>query len=181
MRPVLDKADFVRRYAAGEFGNAAPTWPKLEDCLASAARGPFHVRNRTAGGRTWYNVSRRKLAGVWQRAATEYGVDGLYISAMAPTPRTVIQGEVMEDVGGWQLTYSTVKLPMRDALQACTAYACGLAAMALVRQAMNERSWNWLRDLLERYPGHVVEFSVYDVCWGTVAGFNTVFWEVRNY
>ena len=100
---------------------------------------------------------------------------------MAPTLRTVIQGEVMEGPWGLNLTWTAVKKPMRDALAVTSLYNNGLYAKLLLRKHMNDLSYEWLQYLLETYPDHVVEFSVYDYCWGTVPGHNTVFWEVRRY
>ena len=71
--------------------------------------------------------------------------------------------------------------PMRDALKEERLTAWDLKALSLVALHMNPKSIDWLNILFQRYPGHVIEFSVYEQNWGTLAGFNTVFWEVRNY
>ena len=57
----------------------------------------------------------------------------------------------------------------------------GLSATQILQAKMNDLSWQWLNYLLEEYPDHVVEFSCFSKCWGTVPGYNTVFWEVRRY
>jgi len=38
--------------------------------------------------------------------------------------------------------------------------------------------WN---ELLERYPGHVLEVSIYDRCLGDLPNRNSLVWEVRKY
>lgn len=178
--PVLTKSDFVRRYQSGEFGNAAPTWGTLEEYLASGYRGLIHIRNRVANADTWYNVRREDARATWNLAISRgYAPEQLYVSAMAPTERTLIQGEVQRGVGGLDLTYTTVAQPMRDALREKTQYLHGAQATVLLQFFMNEYSWDWLCTLLDCYPDHVVEFSVYGVEWGTVSGHNTVFWEIR--
>ena len=184
--PVLSKRDFVRRYRAGEFGNASPTWDTAEEWWRSNQRchthALFHIRNRVKGGATFYNVPAHSMGVMWARARAKCGgAQNLYVSAMAPTEKTLIQGEVQQGLFGLDLTYTRVKKPMRDALLESSESVRGLTASLLLATGMNQRSYEWLEYLLQAYPNHVVEFSVYSVEWGTVPGYNTVFWEVRRY
>lgn len=182
--PVLTKTDFVRRYKAGEFGNASPTWDSYGEWAQAKGWNYgdfFHVRNRVAGGLTWYNVPWEKLLYVWSVARDKCGERNLYISAMAPTEKTVIQGEVCRAPWMYELTYTRVQKPMRDALRDSTRRARGLEALFLLQENLCQRSYDWLQYLLDTYEDHVVEFSTYSISWGTVPGYNTVFWEVRNY
>lgn len=192
-KPVLSKPDFVQRYARGEFGNAAPTWQTLNewqrhrkglvlDRQYMLPNRLYHIRNRVAGADTWYNLPADKVEATWDLALyAGYAPEQLYISEMAPTERTLIQGEVQQSIEHLDLLYTTVAKPMRDALRERNLRINGLAAMMVLKNRMCPNSWEWLNLLLERYPDHVVEFSTYSVDWGTVAGYNTVFWEVRNY
>lgn len=183
MRPVNSKADFVERYAAGEFGNMSPTWNSLSDFLLSDSnRGLYHIRNRVAGGSTWYNLSPRELQDKWQELCSS-GVDPktLYVSEMCPTQFTILQGEVQRSLSYVDLTYSRVVAPMREALAVETKFASGICAVTLLKWAMDASSFNWLEELFLRYPGHTVEFTCLSVCWGTLPNLNTLFWEVRNY
>lgn len=184
MKPVLTKADFVRRYAAGEFGNAAPTWDDWQSWVKDHGERHghyFHIRNRVAGGMTWYNVPYYRLGEAWGSACALYSTELLYISAMAPTDLTLLQGEVQEGLWGLDLYYTKVQKPMRDALREWSCQVSGATSDYLLRKYLCPNSYEWLRCLLEGYPGHVVEFSAYDQEWGTVPGYNTVFWEVRLY
>lgn len=183
-RSVLTKTDFVKRYAAGEFGNASPTWNNLQEWIKQNGRRfghLFHVRNRIAGGKTWYNVPYYRLDEVWKVACNLYPSDLLYISAMAPTELTLIQGEVQEGLWGLDLYYTQVKKPMRDALKEWSRQVNGVTAQYLLQKYLCPNSYEWLSRLLETYPAHVVEFSSYSTEWGTIPGYNTVFWEVRLY
>lgn len=180
-KPVLTKADFVVRYKNGEFGNASPTWDTFEEYMDSGYRGLVHYRNRVAGGKTWYNIPYETCFADWIKACLEVPRCQLYISAMAPTDKTLIQGEVMRGVWGLDLTYTFVKKPMRDAFAEQTLHANKLQAIVILRQSMDNNSFEWLQYLLDNYEDHVIEFSVYDVEWGTVEGYNTVFWECRKY
>lgn len=188
--PVKTKADFVKRYRAGEFGNHSPTWDTLEEYLASGYRGLVHIRNRVAGGPTWYNVPAEEVEGrVGIITAPFFNGspeplekrENLYFSGMAPTEKTLIQGEVMRSTRHLEFFYSTVAKPMRDALTEKSDTIYGAAAAAVLRRYLCPNSFEWLGYLLDTYPGHVVELSTYDVEWGTLPGYNTVFWEVRSY
>lgn len=183
--PVLTKHGFVERYAKGEFGNASPTFDKITDFLKEYEHlsGLFHIRNRVKGGPTWYDVPVSDVASTWERVCSSglASPDNLYISAMAPTPLTTIQGEVFITRKGIQLYYSNVKAPMREALQTQAHEADGITSKGLLQHYMNPKSYDWLQVLFERYPEHVIEFSCYSICWGTLPGYNTVFWEIRQY
>lgn len=185
MRPVNNKQDFVRRYKLGEFGNHSPSWDSVSEFLLSTYNdGPVHLRNRVAGGETWYNVNRDDVWFLAKKIAVERlaSLDDIYVSAMAPTELTTIQGEVYETATGELAFYhSRVPLPMRPSLIDGGRQAFGLQAKILLRHYLNPRSYGWLQWLLGAYPRHVIELSCYSRCWGTEPGFNTVFWEVRNY
>ena len=185
-KPVLTKQDFVRRYAAGEFGNMPPTWQTLEEYLRSGYVGLIHIRNRTKGGQTWYNVPHTEVENLWNKlikTAAENGVSPktLYISGMGPEDKKIFQGEVQRGLWGLDLHYNLEALPMRLVSPKDWYNTRGLTANLLIDSYMCQRSNQWLEYLLEEYPGHVIEFSTYSMQWGNVPGYNTVFWEVRNY
>lgn len=184
--PVLTKADFVRRYEQGEFGNHSLTWNTLYEWQIDKRVDPlalYHIRNRTPGGPTWYNIHAGSIRDSWNYL-TGYGninPTSLYLSQMAPMHNTLIQGEVMRWTNVLYLTYSLVPLPMREALAQSTKVAEGIIALELLRTFMCPKSYEWLWYLLEEYEDHVVEFTTFNQEWGTVSGFNTVWWEVRKY
>jgi len=178
---VRSKRNFVERYQRGEFGNRSPTWNDLTECLASGYTGLVHIRNRVRGGATWYDVPHGGLQDAWKHAVDKCGKIHLYISAMAPTDRTVLQGEVQQGYHGLDLYYTTVAQPMRQALATSSRQVRGIMASWLLRYHLCPNSHDWLLYLLDAYPNHVVEFSAYERPWGTVPGHNTVFWEVRQY
>lgn len=170
--PVLSKADFARRYAAGEFGNHSPTWPDLSTFYWQP--GKRYGLRSTAGGGGFnrYDLCGPKVLHLWR--------PGLYISEMAPRLYT-LNAEVMIDCWGIHLTYSTVNAPMRTAMDISQKTAVGLRAQALLGTKLNDASQHWLSRLLCDYPGHVIELSTFGRCWGSEPGYNTVFWEVRKY
>jgi hypothetical protein len=178
--PVLTKVDFTARYAAGEFGNHTRTWATGEEALASNSPGPFHIRNKVAGGVTYYNIKRWDMPSAWKDAVARQPAELWYCSEMAPSAATVFQGEIMRGVGGLQLTYNMEPLPMREGMAVGQKTAQGLQAKLLMEHYLDPSDWEWVEHLLDEYEGHVVEFSTYSVSCGTLNR-RTVIWEVRSY
>lgn len=182
--PVLNKKDFTRRYRKGEFGNASPTWDSVEEWknLHEKPKGMYHLRNRIRGGPTFYDLDEWQVIPYYNTQIVEGdNPENYYLSLMCPTEHTLIQGEVMQDVGGLKLFYSTVTKPMRQALKEQSQTICGIIAVSVLKYYLCPNSWEWLNVLLDRYPGHVVEFTTLGCEWGTVPNFNTLWWEVRLY
>lgn len=179
-RPVLTKRDFVRRYNTGEFGNRSPTWETLDELMNSGypENQLIHIRNRIAGGPTWYDIPLRYVPATLREVGNPAGV---YFSAMAPTSKTLFQGEVLQTDVGLSLLWTDVAKPMRDALRDKSVQEYGISAVERLRYWLCPKSYDWLETLLTRYPFHVVEFSTFSVEFGTLPGYNTVFWEVRLY
>ena len=191
--PVKNKKNFVARYMEGEFGNRSPTWGTLEEFLEEKKHkrphgydyspGNFHLRNRVTSGDTWYDLSSEQVEECWNLAADDKGLkpEDLYISEMAPTDRTTLQGEIQQTDRGTELYGTNVRLPMRDALRLSAFTLTGLQAVSSLVRYCDANSLEWINILLARYPGHVIEFSSYNRSWGTVPNRNTVIWEVRLY
>jgi hypothetical protein len=178
---VRSKSNFIRRYARGEFGNMVPTWSTLKEYEESKYPGPVHLRNRVAGGATWYNVP-PDMVDVTYRTALNSGLNhqDIYISAMAPEHLKTFQGEVVRSPNGPRLYYNTQALPMREGFAIEQKWVNGATAMRLLEHYMDASSFNWLQQLFDLYPGHVVEFSCYSRAVGTLE-LNTIWWEVRSY
>lgn len=181
MRPVLTKRDFTERFIRSEFGNHSPTWGTLTKFLADDPPDVlYHLRNRVAGGETFYNTPRRHVEEVWRSRADP---SSWYCSRMVPpeVEQTLkIQGEVQQGPWGLDLLYTTIKKPMRWALAEWSQRLVGLQARLLLQSKMEVSSWEWLNHLLEEYEGHIVEFSTYGISWGTLNQ-STIWWECRLY
>lgn len=193
-KPVLTKADFTLRYQAGEFGNASPTWHKPDDFLAYGQRefgsepsvGLYHLRNRIAGGATYYNLRWSETVARWLEQEQK---EQWYVSAMCPTEKTIFQGEVAQTSEwatlngryGLDLFYSTVAKPMRQSLVEGGKRVHGVTATMLLRHYLTPSDYDWLQYLLDEYQYHVIEFTALSVYWGTVPGSKCLIWEVRTY
>lgn len=181
--PVCTKSDASRRYLASEFGNRSPSWDRLEAFVLEAPAGPlYHLRNgHTASGATYYDLTKGQAAALW---SVQRDPAGWYVSMMCPTEHTLIQGEVQIPPAGsgrcgLDLYYSTLKMPMRAALRRDGRQVSGIRAVLLLKYYLRPNDHEWLLVLLERYEGHVIEFTTLDRCWGTVPGSSTIIWEVR--
>jgi hypothetical protein len=93
---------------------------------------------------------------------------------------TIFQGEIAHGEWLYDLTYSLVNAPMREALKQQTLYAQGLKAKLLMEHYLDPGDLDWLLELLEIYDGHVIEFSHFAVPCGTLNR-RMVIWECRAY
>lgn len=183
---ISTKRQFVREYQKGTFGNASPTWNTFEDferhLVSPQYVNPqekfYHLRNRIAGGPTYYNLPGNQAYTLWRNA--EYR-NNWYVSEMAPTHLTLFQGEVRRTTRHLDLYYSRYVAPMRESLLKGGRQQYGILALSLLKYYLDSSSYEWLNYLLDEFDGHVVEFSTYATQWGTVPGMNTIFWEVRLY
>lgn len=187
---INSKAKFVSLYRQGRFGNASPTWDSIDEWWGDKAKRPYarwHFRNRIPGGPTYYDLTMQTAMKAYRLICNQGTLGNFYVSEMAPTHKTILNGEVQARdgvngfEGSWSLMYSPIKATMRESLSILTRHANGLHARMILQSRMDPYSFDWLLGLLEDYPNHIVEFSVYSCDWGTVPGRNTVFWEVRNY
>ena len=56
----------------------------------------------------------------------------------------------------------------------------GLRAKLKLQHYMDAVSWDWLQEIFDTFPNSVVEFSTFSCPVGHL-GWNTAFWEIRNY
>lgn len=182
-KPVLTKQDFVRRYAAGEFGNRPSTWNTLSQLLSSGYRGSVHVRNSVRTAPTNYFVPFEEVPEtVAKLLKNGFDERNLYYSQMGPETFKVFQGEVERSYRHLNLCYGITPKPMRQAFsEGDMIQVYGAKARSLLKHFLDLRSYEWLEYLLDTYEGHVIEFSTYSIKWGEIPGMNTVFWECRLY
>jgi hypothetical protein len=165
----------------GSFGNHLQSWTWRE-WLQSQHVGPAVIRYMEPGSGFYaeandYQDVINHVSSMLCRGAKR----GLIrISEMAPDDWLLIQGEVSDIDGLFTFRHSSKKSRMRDAMKCCADHAYGLKAKNLLRSSMDASSYEDLQVLLDRYPGHVVELSVYARTVGLLKR-NTLFWEARAY
>jgi hypothetical protein len=103
-----------------------------------------------------------------------------------PEEKRTLQGEIWVEPGqglmlgwsGWLCNPYTCREEMRQ--PAGVVEMSGMVAKGLLDTFMDANSRAWADELLETYPGHVIEFSSFSRKLG-LFGWNTLFWEVRYY
>ena len=157
-------------------------WDTYDQWWFSNYPGRIAIRTKVRGGRCDYLIPKKDVASRYQSFISDgYHPSQIHFSAQCPEEDKIIQGEVQRGTRGLELTYSRSVLPMRDALRTDPHHATGMRARILLQSAMCSQSFDWLHELLDRFENHVVEFTTLRYPWGVLPGFNTVFWEVRNY
>lgn len=178
--PVRSKRDMYRRLAAGEFGNTNPSWYDLESWPASPERFTYPlwgIRSTIAAG-GFYRLD-VPTADV-EETILDNCPNSFNLSAMVD-PYLVFRGEVMDDVGGLRLfgVFGNREVKWREAMKLYGMENRGLVAKGILDALLWPGDREDLRELLESYPDHVIEFSALDRAVGTFPNRNTVIWEVR--
>lgn len=181
--PIRNKTQMYRELAAGAFGNTNPFYMSLAEWGRSltAASPPLW------GVRSVYSWDRRMrldvpLAAVGELVGRWFPDGRVNLSPMVDRMLT-FRAEVFEDAHGLRV-YGVEGLrdvKWRQAMGAHSREWRGLAAKQLLRAHLNSNSLSDLGELLDLYPGHVMEFTALDRNYGTVPGRNAVIWEVRLY
>jgi hypothetical protein len=184
--PVLTKREMYRRLVAGEFGNTLPRYFSLGEWHDSAdyARyvlwGVQHASISAFPG-TRLDVPRQDVAVVAHNGA--FGMDYVISPMVHQVGRVQWEGDVYDHPErGLICSGNLDPAPgsWRKHMLAPRLWE-GTAARVLLRQVLNANSYDDLESLVARFPGHVVEFSALDCCFGTHPGRNAVIWEVRRY
>lgn len=180
-RPVLNKQDFYRRFFNGEFGNHGLMWQTLAEYRESRYPHEVVIRTKTPGGLCQYDVSPQDVSAVWRRFRERYNEQDLVLNAAMPARFVLLNAEVSLTPAGLYVFGSTEPGHMRPSLAASGQHHFGLAANQLLRSRLCPGGYDWLMELLDGYPGHVVELTALNRTWGWHPGGRTVFWEVRNF
>jgi hypothetical protein len=182
---IATKAEFYKRFNAGEFGNRLRTWPSLEAFWADKSfAGTVSMRYAGTAGGAWcrYDVPISEIGAEAARWVAQGAKRELIqMNESAPDERIVVQGEAVRRPEGLAVFCSRDKTKMRTALRTSGKQYYGLVADMIMRQSMTPSSYDDIQDIFERYPDSVIEFSVYSICLGDRRGRNTIVWEVRNY
>ena len=108
---VKTKVDFVSRYRQHEFGNRTRTWESMIEFDRNMPKNmtvKCHIRNRVAGGPTWYNIAVPRVLSKCKEVIGNGDIteENIYISEMAPHEEMgTIQGNVIETAKGLHLEY----------------------------------------------------------------------------
>lgn len=184
---IRSKEQNFKLWTTGAYGNRLRAWRTVEAWRASEFAGAVSLRylGAAGGGFCKYDVPPDEVkATLLEWSAEGADMAKVMVNESAPDEAIVLQGEYMNDVlpGAVEaFSYSRAKAKMRDALAHSRANATGPASRFLLRSAMTPSSWADFEALMELYPGHVLEVSVYSRCLGDLPGRNALVWEVRRY
>jgi hypothetical protein len=186
---VMNKRENFRLWQSGAYGNKLRAWRSIDDWVDSGFAGLVVLRAlMDGGGPCEYNLTREQARrAIWRWVATGIPRDRIMINEAAPDQFVRLQGEYLNDIhlGGssyWgYFFYSRAKLHMRDALKATPEVAQGLCADMILKLAMTPASHEDWVSLIDRYPRHVFEVSIYECCLGDLPHRNALVWEVRRY
>lgn len=188
---ILTKKQNYRLWQGGEFGNKLRAWRTVEDWKSSGFGGDVVLRTlgSQGGGPAHYQLHPDEVEATAARwIAAGIPSETIMVNEEAPERHVILQGEYLNDIYGtgddtcWSyFRYSTVAAPMRSALANRASEARGLCADLMLKATMTPASHDdWLL-LIDKYPKHVIEVSIYDCCLGDMPGRNALVWEVRRY
>ena len=189
---VLSKEQNYRLWQGGAFGNKLRAWRTVDEWRESGFDQKVVLRTLKGiggAGLCHYNLWPQEADAVvdtW--LALDVTLDQIMVNEAAPDGDVILQGYYLNDIyeidgeAGWgYFNYSRAKFQMREALLAAPEVAQRLRSDLLLKLAMTPASHDDWNLLLEQYPGHVLEVSIYDRCLGDTPGRNALVWEVRKY
>lgn len=193
MTVILVKQHNYRLWQGGEFGNKLRAWRTVNEWRDSGFAGLVMLRTLLSvggSGPARHNLRPDEVDDVVQEwSGLNIPTDAIMVNEVAPDESVVLQGEYRNDIvsygtgdSTWAcFYYSRVVKHMREALAEQSEVVVGLQADQMLRREMTPSSYEDWRLLLDKYPGHVLEVSIYGRCLGDIPGRNTLVWEVRRY
>jgi len=184
---IKTKGEFYRLYNRLALGNMLRNWT-LAEWAAFDRSGEYPVDviaarcTSTAGAPMRYDLRPQDALSWVRETCKAQGIaPGAYqLAELAADHINTLQAELMRTEDYLYLRYTLFSHKrMRDCISD-SLHVSGLRALGLLKLYMDPPSYDFTMDLLDRYPDSVVEFCCYEKSVG-VLGWNTLFWEVRNY
>jgi hypothetical protein len=186
--PVFTKQRNYDLWQGGVYGTKLRSWRTFYAYQLSGFPGRVVLRQLSVGADAIaYDLTPTQSLWVYREMTDNLGIDPgqIMVNEMAPDHLSLLQGEYLNDVINDQVTplfYSRSPLSMRMALHSPDRkHATGLVANTILRELMTPGSWDDWCTLLENFPKHVLEVSIYDCEVGDIPGRNALVWEVRRY
>lgn len=165
------------------FINTVRMWNSVEEALSARHKGTFNLRFKDRPGiKCVYGITPEDLENVFRHSLNKHklSVSRVVISEDPPDASRTLQGELTERPE-LHLEYNFLKFACGPALRIERHLAGGLTALQLLRAYLTPGSLEEFYYLLNRFPGHVIEFSAFDISVGRIPTRNHIIWEVRNY
>lgn len=192
MSDIRSKRQMYEMLASGVFGNTIPQYFSVAEWEASVDHDRYPlwgIRSGAAGGdpKCRLNVPTAEVAPLFRQWFP--GDDG-NISYMVDE-WAVLRGEVIDTVDapqpGLNLFYvpptATIDRadPWRGSFRNFGRHVAGVGLRLILEQYLWQSDLEELRDLIDRYPEHAIEFTACSKAVGRIPNRNCVIWEVRRY
>lgn len=182
MNKIENKQTFFELWSNGLLGNKLRSWGTPEDIKDDNYGGflTMRMRDKSGGGKTIYNIPAARAKIEYDKWLSE-GIKPIhiYFNESAPDEFLISQGEIMRSNDFYDYFYCNEKMKMKDAMRLGKTMK-GLQVKLYLESIMTPNSWTDLQELLDKYPGSVIEFSVYEHCLGCYPGRNCLIWEIRS-
>ena len=175
--PITRKTEMYRLVKAGRLGNYPRMWDTVAEVENDKNVGLVSIRSLERSSPVkLYHIPAADLRRVVADLPAIHIKAGLTFLEAPPDHLRTVQGEW----DGHNLFYSFRPEPMRTALEKDGKQVSGLTARLILKQHLDPIDVEWLDELTEQYPDHVIEFSGFRVRCGTLQR-RMIVWEVRAY
>jgi hypothetical protein len=179
--PIRNREEYFDLWERDALGNHLRIWNTVEAIPDNIKAVMVREVNRRGGGGL---VNVMKTATLRKRRPSQRVV----YNELAPDELATMQAYIRKEDGIVYLEAKLTprkKLPtrperMRQAIRRAKRYE-GLQALHIVRNHVSPRDYEDIVELLDAYPGHVLEFTAYACGVGWAKHSNVIFWELRGY
>lgn len=187
MQKITTKAKNYKLLLSGKFGNTLASFATIKEALNSNCKSiGFRYSDRSINGKNFFAlVDKDKALQTYndflRKGAEE---DKLKIGEgdKHVKHKLLIQGEIGYINGTLELAYSKIpNITNREASRRGYKRVVGLTAIEMLKYYLWPVDYEWLRELLDNYLDHIIEFSTFSCAVGNIPNRNTVIWEVRKY
>lgn len=183
---IATKKRMYELLAAGRLGNTTRQWFDLDVWQASAEASRYEwwgVRTLTPGGPCRLNCPAHEVPKTYSEFAAAGHQSNISLM-LDRVCRVTLWCDIWESPTG--LVVYGIECPpvggsWRALMPSHGKHWFGLSARMLLKKHLNANSYDDAMDLLEKYPGHVLELSATDTLIGILPGRSAIHWELRNY
>lgn len=174
--PIKNKRQNWKLVSSGAYGNKLRHWDTWDAVIMSGFTGPISIRSLQSCWPCMYDLSLHEA----RSRIKDLDLKDIVFNEGAPDNCIIVQGEML-NTPPYCSRVSYEKVKMREALRRSFVDCVGWRALEVFRSEMSPSSLADFELLLESYPDHVFEVSVYSRMLGDNQGRNALIWEIRQY
>lgn len=181
---ITNKHQSAELFKLGKFGNKTKLWSSIDELRTDRPKlCMLRYRGNAGGMYCHYDVTVEEAENLIDKYVKENNAERarFFFNETAIHEKLLIQGELYRSIRGLEFRYSLVREPMRLALDENEQTCYGLKSISLLKHYLTSSSYTDLMELIELYPDHVFELSVWSYDIGDIPGRNAIVWEVRKY